>query len=303
MCVGTQMKFSGVEVSESELALVCQLVTDYPGLSIHELSLTICELLDWKRPNGRLKSHECRLWLQTLSECGILSLPTVRNCGPRQPRQMGTSQTQVSQPCEVSGLAGSLEPLRVHLVEAGGEASRRFRECLQSYHYLSYRVPVGASLRYMVYSAAGAELACLQWSSPAWKMAPRDAWIGWNAQQRQRNLQYVVNNSRFLILPWVHVKCLASKILSLCARQLSRDWELRYGYRPLLLETLVETGRFAGTSYRAANWIRVGQTQGRGRMDRDRTAVGTRKDIYLYPLCRQAPRRLQSAAAPGAECG
>ena len=299
MCAGTHLRFSGIEVSVAELALVRQIVTDYPRLSIHELSLTICELLDWKRPNGGLKSHECRAWLQVLSDSGIVALPTVRKCGPRRPQQIDTSRPLVTQPSEVSGPASSLEPLRVHMVEAGGAESRRFRECLQHYHYLGYRVPVGASLRYMVYSAAGAELACLQWSSPAWKMAPRDFWIGWNAQQRQRNLQYIVNNSRFLILPWVRVKCLASKILSLCARQLSRDWELLYGYRPLLLETLVETERFAGTSYRAANWIRVGQTQGRGRMDRERTGVGTRKDIYLYPLRRWVPRLLQNSAAPG----
>ena len=113
----------------------------------------------------------------------------------------------------------------------------------------------------------------------------------------------MVNNSRFLILPWVRVKCLASKILSLCARQLSRDWELRYGYRPLLLETLVESERFAGTSYKAANWIRVGQTQGRGRMDRERTVTGTRKDIYLYPLCRRVQRLLQNSVAPGVAGG
>jgi hypothetical protein len=134
-------------------------------------------------------------------------------------------------------------------------------------------------------------------------MAPRDHWIGWNSKQRKGNLQYVVNNSRFLILPWVEVKCLASKILSLCARRLSGDWELRYGYRPLLLETLVESGRFSGVSYRAANWIGVGQTQGRGRMDRERTAAGVKKDIYVYPLCRHVQQLLQTAAAPGSGTG
>jgi hypothetical protein len=296
-------KFSGLEVSEADLRLVRQIVSGYPALSLHELSLTVCELLNWKRPNGSLKAHECRAWLQALSLRGIVSLPAVRNCGPRGPQRVDVSGPPQGPSGEVSGPIGKLEPLRVQVVEAGSAESRRFREWLQRYHYLGYRVPVGANLRYAVYSAAGVELACLLWSSPAWKMAPRDRWIGWNAEQRQRNLQYVVNNSRFLILPWVRVKCLASKILSLCARQLSRDWEPRYGYRPLLLETLVETERFAGTSYRAANWARVGQTQGRGRMDRERRGMASRKDIYLYPLCRQVQRRLRTAVAPGADRG
>lgn len=296
-------KFSGLEVSEADLRLVGQIVSDYPALSLHELSLTVCELLNWKRPNGGLKAHECRAWLQALSLRGMVSLPAVRNCGPRGPQWVDVSGPPKAPAGEVSGPISKLEPLRVQVVGAGSAESRRFREWLQRYHYLGYRVPVGANLRYAVYSAAGAELACLLWSSPAWKMAPRDRWIGWNAEQRQRNLQYVVNNSRFLILPWVRVKCLASKILSLCARQLSRDWEPRYGYRPLLLETLVETERFAGTSYRAANWARVGQTQGRGRMDREHSRMESRKDIYLYPLCRQVQRRLRTAAAPGADRG
>ena len=156
-------------------------------------------------------------------------------------------------------------------------------------------MPVGANLRYLVRSKRSGEqvLACLLWSSPAWKMAPRDQWIGWNPEQRAQNLQRVVNNGRFLILPWVHVRGLASKILGQCARQLPADWERRYGYRPLLLETLVDARRFHGTCYRAANWILVGQTQGRGRMDSEHRTYGlTPKDIYLYPLCRNVQQKL-----------
>jgi hypothetical protein len=130
-------------------------------------------------------------------------------------------------------------------------------------------------------------------------MAPRDAWIGWSDQQRRRNLQYIVCNSRFLVLPWVSVRGLASKILSLASRQLPGDWERLYGYRPLLLETLVDPARFRGTSYRAANWIWLGRTQGRGRMDRDNRARGRAvKEIYVYPLCRDARRRLCLSQPP-----
>jgi len=130
----------------------------------------------------------------------------------------------------------------------------------------------------------------LQWTSPAWTMAARDRWIGWNSRQRARNLQYIVNNSRFLILPWVQVKGLASAILSRAAKHLKQDWRLRYGYTPLLLETLVDATRFKGTCYRAANWICVGQTTGRGRMDRHHLALATNtKLIFVFPLQKKTP--------------
>ena len=176
-----------------------------------------------------------------------------------------------------------------------------FKELLDRHHYLRYRVPFGASLRYLVRSERMPEqvLACLLWSSPAWKMAARDRWIGWSEDQRKQNLQYIVNNSRFLILPWVRVKGLASKILAACARQLPADWERLYGYRPLLLETLVAAERFRATCYRAANWMALGQTSGRGRMDREHRAHGEAvKDLYVYPLCRHVTERLRSSAAP-----
>jgi hypothetical protein len=138
------------------------------------------------------------------------------------------------------------------------------------------------------------ELACLLWTSPTWKMQARDAWIGWSDQQRRQNLQSLVNNGRFLILPWVQVKGLASKTLALSARQMPCDWEARYGCRPLLLETLVDAARFRGTCYQAANWVHVGQTVGRGRMDREHEAQGQAvKHIYVYPLVRDVRQRLR----------
>jgi hypothetical protein len=174
----------------------------------------------------------------------------------------------------------------------GQAESRRWREQVEQCHYLGCRVPFGAHLRYWVRNY-DRELACLLWTSPAWKMQARDEWIGWSDQQRQHNLQSIVNNSRFLVLPWVRVKGLASKILALSARQMPGDWEIRYGCRPLLLETLVDTARFRGTCYRAANWIHIGQTAGRGRMDQQHKAHGRAvKDIYIYSLARNARQRL-----------
>lgn len=290
-------KWVGRVFGVHELRLVQQIVADYPALSVHELSLTICELLNWKRPNGRLKAHECRAWLQELSRAGSVVLPALQRCGPKGPQRIiGVGCTTPEG--EVRGPVKSFEPLRLEILEAGTEDSTRFRMWIEQHHYLGYRVPVGANLRYLVRSAGGPVLACLLWSSPAWKMAARDSWIGWTTAQRQQNLQYIVHNSRFLILPWVRVSGLASKILSHCARQLRQDWQQRYGYRPLLLETLVDGTRFAGTSYRAANWVLLGQTAGRGRMDRRRNSAGQPKDLYVYPLCRHVQHRLQTAEAP-----
>lgn len=283
--------------SGDEFRLVQQIVADYPALSVHELSLTICELLNWKRPNGRLKAHECRAWLQHLCAAGCLVLPALQRCGPKGPQTIAGVESALPEP-EVSGPVAGLERLRLDVVEAGSSDSTQFRAWIAQHHYLGYRVPVGANLRYLVRSVSGQVLACLLWSSPAWKMAPRDTWIGWTGTEREQNLQYIVNNSRFLILPWVRVSGLASKILSRCARQLPKDWQQRYGYRPLLLETLVDGARFAGTSYRAANWISLGQTTGRGRMDRQRQATVRPKDIYLYPLCRHVQHGLQTSEAP-----
>jgi hypothetical protein len=166
---------------------------------------------------------------------------------------------------------------------------------MERYHYLGCRVPFGANLRYWVRHEER-ELACLLWTSPAWKMQARDEWIGWSDEQRRHNLQRIVNNGRFLILPWVQVKGLASKILALSARQMSRDWESRYGHRPMLLETLVDAERFRGTCYRAANWVHVGQTTGRGRMDREHASHGRAiKDIYVYPLARDVRQHLRGS--------
>jgi hypothetical protein len=178
---------------------------------------------------------------------------------------------------------------------------RTFKQLIERWHYLKYRIPYGGHANYLVQSSRlpGQFLACLQFSSPAWKMAPRDAWIGWSSEQRKRNLQFIVNQSRFLVLPWVKVKGLASMILSVAAQCLPQDWERLYGYRPLMLETLVERARFTGTAYKAANWIHLGCTQGRGRMDREHAAHGKSiKDIYVYPLCRYVQDKLRNAVPP-----
>lgn len=299
--VTASLTFSGRTFSIQELRLVQEVTADFAALSLTEISRTLCELLDWRRVNGRLKNHECRQFLERLAELGLLRVPALRRCGPRGPRLVPV--TERSDPeLELVGSAGPFAPLRLELVgRECAEASRLWAELIERHHYLGYRVPVGAHLRYLVRSALCPQrvLACLLWTSPAWKMAARDRWIGWTDPQRRGNLQLIVNNARFLILPWVRIRGLASKILSHCARQLPCDWEKHYGYGPLLLETLIDAGRFRGTCYRAANWIHLGKSQGRGRMDRDNLAQGRAvKDVYVYPLCRDARQRLCFGPAP-----
>jgi hypothetical protein len=200
-------------------------------------------------------------------------------------------------------LTESLEqyrPLRLELIEdAAGR--RLFRQYLDQHHYLGYRAPYGAQLRYWVRAAQPdlPPLAALLFTSAAWRMAARDQWIGWHDEVRQTNLPLIVNNSRFLILPWTKVPHLASHILARAAQQLPRDWQARYGVEPVLLETLVDASRYRGVCYRAANWIDVGATQGRGRMDRLHQSQGVPKQIFLYPLHRHWRQRLCGARQGG----
>lgn len=284
------LSFCGRSFGRDELELMRQIAQEFSALGVTEIARTVCELLDWKRPNGRLKNHECRQLLERLAAEGLLSLPDLRKRGGRGPRRPPVSEP-CPEPTTIAGTAGDCAPLEFMLVNGRAE-SRCWREHLQRHHYLGCPVPFGANLRYWVRNRER-ELACLLWTSPAWRMQARDAWIGWSDEQRRCNLQLVVNNGRFLILPWVQVTGLASKILALSARQVPRDWELHYGQRPVLLETLVDSTRFRGTCYRAANWIHLGQTTGRGRMDRDHQLGGHAvKDIYVYPLVRNCRRRL-----------
>jgi hypothetical protein len=289
------LRFFDREFTPAEIEMIREVIEDFPSLSITELSRTLCELLEWRRANRGLKDHECRQMLERLQQRGLVNLPAVRRFGPTGCRIV--EQTVRSDPqSEIVGSAGQLEPILLKLV-TGQDVSESalWRELMARYHYLGYRAPVGATVRYTVYSQLyeNRVLACMLWNSPAWRITVRDRWIGWNDQQRRRSLQLIVNNGRFLILPWVKVKGFASKILSHCVRQLPRDWERLYGYRPLLMETLVDGKRFSGTCYRAANWIGLGSTEGRGRMDRHhRSHQANPKVVYVYPLCRHVKERL-----------
>jgi hypothetical protein len=290
------VSFCGRVLTASELNLVRQIIADFPRLSQAELAYTICELLGWRRPNGKLKSPECVEWLQKWQQQALPSLPELRVTKPRGAHRLLADDPRSDPQPPLHGRLADYRPLSLQLIE--DLAGRRlFQQYIQRYHPLGYRVPYGAQLRYLVRARSQDVLACLLFTSAAWKMAPRDIWIGWSDQARQANLSRVVNNARFLILPWVQVPHLASHILALAAGQLPADWRAAYGVEPLLLETLVDRP-YTGTCYRAANWIWVGQTQGRGRMDRTHEAQGTRKDILLYPLESHGRQRLCRFPSP-----
>jgi hypothetical protein len=278
-------KFCGQTVNAEQLSEIVEIIETFPKLSRTELSNTVCELFSWKRPTGKLKSVECRQFLERLDEKGTIKLPACRkqytNKGAAKVQRTGKADIQPT----ISTKLKRLSPILLTRVD-NQEQRQLWYEYVDRYHYLGYQLPFGAQLRYFIKSGATSDiLGCFQFSSPAWKMAPRDRWIGWVDDQRKANLQKIINNSRFLILPWVEVKNLASRALALAIKTVPDDWESCYGYRPVLLETLVDRKRFKGTCYKAANWIHVGKTTGRGRMDRDHSRQGAAvKEIYVYPL-------------------
>ena len=294
MAVAT--RFSGRGFSVQEVTLIREIVRDCSGLSRMELARTVCELLRWRRPNGKLKARECREFLERLDVRGALVLPD-----KRQGRAVGSvtrvPRTAAGEPGRpFLGSVRDVEPLQVELVREPAE--RLFRELVGRYHYLGHTVPFGAHLRYLVFASrpARAVVGCLQFSSPAWRMAVRDRWVGWDDATRARNLQRVVNNSRFLLLPWVAVRNLASAVLARGLGQLVADWPRHYHLEPWLVETLVDPRRYHGGSYRAANWVALGATSGRGRMDRHRRrGGGAPKTVLVYPVVRHAKRRLRES--------
>lgn len=286
--------FAGLEIGTSELSIIREVVESCWGVTRMELANTICELLGWSRPSGGLKGRECRELLERLEAAGVLSLPDKRKGRPVGSRTR-VPVTERGEPGRaLAGSVGEFAPVVLEPVETE-EDRLLFRELVGRYHYLGHKVPFGAHLRYLVHVSTPERqiVGCLQFSSPAWRMAERDRWIGWTERARKRNLQQIVSNSRFLIVPWVGIRNLASSILSLAMRRIGRDWRERYGTELLLAETLVDGTRFRGTCYRAANWIALGNTTGRGRMDRDHRQELTPKTLFVYPLVADAPGRLQ----------
>jgi len=273
-----------------------RLIAEHPHWSRRRLSIALCEALNWRTASGQLKDMSARLLLNKLAERGFIKLPPRRRGGGRQILRA------LSEPELFSLSAGAgeliecplraLQPLEVIPVEPRTTQANAFICHLAQHHYLGFEGVAGQNLRYLLRDCYGRDLACVLFAGAAWKVKARDAFIGWSAEQRQERLSLIINNSRFLILPQVRVPHLASHILGTILRRLRSDWQRKYYIAPCLAETFVERERFAGVCYRAANWLRVGQTCGRSRHDRDHTIHVPVKDIYLYPLCNDFKERL-----------
>ncbi len=285
------ISYCGRVFTAAEIQRICRLTATEPKLNRAQLSRRVCDELHWLRADGRPKDMSCRVAMLRMERDGLISLPPPQKRngnGCIRPRFTAASDPQELAPLPI----GALHQLRLHLVQTRQESSL-WNELVERYHYLKYKPLTGAQTRYLVFHEAHL-LAVLGFSAAAWKVAPRDQFIGWDHRQRRRNLQRIVNNSRFLILPWVQVRNLASCILAAVSRRLPEDWRNRYGYEPVLLETFVDRDRFRGTCYRAANWIRIGETQGRGKLDHRHRGLSTVKEIYLYPLRRDFRQELHA---------
>jgi hypothetical protein len=271
-------------------------VRDHPQWTRADLARNVCDWLDWRAANGKDKAVNCRLALVRLERRGLIDLPPAR----RRVRFGGASfaQTQLSVPSRLEGTLQELRGLKLILVTSKDrELDRQWKKLVATHHYLGYRPLCGAQVRYLMVCEHG-YVGALGFSAAALYLKARERWIGWSHPARQCHLPKVVANSRFVIGRGVRVKNLASKALALAQKRLPEDWAQAYGYKPLLLETYVESKRFGATSYRAANWIHVGKTRGRGRQDREHREKKPIKDIYLYPLVPDCHKRLCEEPGP-----
>jgi len=259
------MRYRGREFSESEIDRIRTLIVEEGQHGRTHISRRVCEELSWLRLDGRLKDMACRVALLQMEKDGHIELPALRLRSHMAPRRPIPRTLFGEAGAEVLCRVDELGPIVLTRVSSKAQGAH-WKELIDRYHYLGYKTSAGAQLRYLVQTQEGRLLGCLGFNSAAWKSADRDQWIGWDATQRERKLERIVDNSRFLILPWVRVKGLASKTLALAARTLPSHWERAYGYRPVLLESFVEVDRFQGTCYRAANWICVGKTKGRSKV-------------------------------------
>jgi hypothetical protein len=284
----SRKRYSGRDFGPQQIEQVRAIIRTHPEASRQQLSYRVCEAFDWRKPDGSLKDMSCRVALLRMHREGLIALPAPRHkVNPCRSFARRTAQAEPGALLEAA--VHELEDLRLEVVQRS--ASALWNEYIDRYHYLGYKPLPGAQLRYFAY--AGERLVgLLGFGAAAWKSGPRDEWIGWSREQRHRNLHGIVNNARFLIPPWIRVASLASKLLAMAARALPAHWEGRYGYRPVLLETFVESERFTATCYRAANWTCVGWTQGRGKLGDHRLGQVPVKAVWVYPLAKDFRGRL-----------
>jgi len=282
------MQYCGRHFEAREIELIRELLALTPPLSRYRLSREVCEQLSWRRADGKLKDMSCRVALLRMQADGLITLPPPRKPKPVAYRAHPQIEHAVLTPSSIPTV--ELARLSIDLVVSKRD-SLLWNAYIEHHHYLGHQPLPGAQLRYFV-RAAGEVVAALGFGASAWKVKSRDDAIGWTGEQRRRNLHLVVNNARFLILPWIRCRNLASRVLALIGRRLAEDWHTRYAYRPVLLETFVEKPRFTGTCYRAANWQYLGDTQGRGKLDTHHRHSQPIKSVWIRPLVRDYQQHL-----------
>ena len=288
-------RYRGQEIDRQQIAFLQEFIRTHPTSSRWKLSRQLCEARGWKQANGALRDVVCRGLLLMLERAGVIELPPVRRqirgqrrTGRPRPEAVLIDTTPLAMPLKQLG-AIELDQVRRTADEP------LFNSLMESHHYLKYEQPVGEHLKYLVW-AQGRPLACLAWSSAPRHLGSRDRFIGWSGEARRRNIRFIAYNTRFLILPWVAVPHLASHILSRIARQLSQDWEGLYQHPIYFLETFVDPERFRGTCYRAANWVVLGRTTGRGKDDHTNRPNRSLKEVLGYPLTPRFRELLQGGA-------
>jgi len=286
------LTFRGRRVTDGDVAFIRERIAANPQMSRRALSEKLCEAWHWVQPNGHPRDMVCRGLMLALHRAGHIDLPMVR-CTPPNPLGCRARPARV----ELDRAAG-----RGELADVGPLRFRQVRRCqeealfnglIEEYHYLGYTQPVGEHLKYLVYGHGGERpVACLAWSSAPRHLGPRDRFIGWSAEARRQNIRFVAYNTRFLILPWIEVRFLASHILGRMVRLLPGDWQRVYGHPVYFAETFVDPTRFAGTCYRAANWVLLGRTTGRGKADQTNQPNRPLKDVLGYPLSKRFREQL-----------
>jgi hypothetical protein len=288
--------WSGRHFTPDEFDAIRNLIRDLPQASRAELARRMCALLDWRGHDGNHRLMRARVVMLRMAEAGLITLPPPRRSPPIA-RPPLIEQAIPHPGHELTTPVHLLGPITIErITQHDRHASRQWNATIAAYHYLGFTPPVGHQLRYRIHCHHG-HLALIGFASAAWKVAPRDAWIGWSHSQRIAGLPHIINNTRFLILPWIHVPNLASWILGNITRLAPRHWQQDYGIKPVLFETFVDTNRYTGHCYKVANWIHLGATQGRGRYDRHTQRMAPRKDLWIYPLCRDPKAWLSTLAA------
>jgi len=286
-----QFKQGQREFSCGEIKQIQQIFKRFPSLSQSELAGTICEHLNWFTAAGLAKDRACKQLFHQMEEHGLVSLPKKRAVGTqRQPAPAKTKRTALQPLLDVQ--LKTIAP--VELIPATSKEDRElWNEYIEHHHPLGYKRPVGYAIRYFI-QARGNYLGCVLLSGAARALASRDDWIGWSPEQRRANLSWVINNTRYLIFPWVKIPHLASHVLGQLAQRVADDWEERWGFRPLLLETFVDPAYFSGICYQAAGWELLGETSGRGLAQPGKTYSSSPKLIYIKPLLKQCQSLLCS---------